>query len=270
MKKNVIITFLLIIFLGLMNSVTAGEIKFIQISDTHYTIENEYSHRVLEKTIKEINSLENISFVIFTGDNINDPKTIDIQEFTKTVNKLNVPYYLVIGNHDVFKTNGLSKQRYFEIVRENNIFYKYKSPNYVFKKGEFVFIVVDGAKEVIPGTTGYFKKSTLDWLDKQLTKYAKNPVIICQHFPLIEPKPSKSHSTYKADEYLELLKKHENVVAVLSGHYHMNSEKMQDGIYHINSPSLLSHPNQYKVIDIITTKGFSPMIYTQLREVDVK
>lgn len=269
MKKNIIISVLLI-FLGLTGIAPAGEIKFVQVTDTHYTVENEYSHKVLEKAVKDINALENISFVIFTGDNINDPKPVDVQEFIKTVNKLNVPYYLVLGNHDVFKSNGLSKQRYFEIVKENNIFYKYKTPNYVFKKGEFVFIVVDGAKEVIPGSTGYFKKDTLAWLDKQLTKYAKNPVIICQHFPLIEPKPSKSHYTYKSDEYMELLKKHNNVIALLSGHYHLNSEKMQDGIYHINSPSLLASPNNYKIIDIITTKGFSPMIYTQLREVDVK
>lgn len=269
MKKNIIISALLILF-GIGCSVCAGEIKFVQVSDVHYSNESEYPKKVLEAAIKDINKLDNVSFVIFTGDNINDPNPEYVGEFTKIANKLNVPYYVVIGNHDVFKSNGLSKERYFELVKENNFFFKYKTPNYVFKKDEFVFIVVDGAKEVIPGTTGYFKKNTLDWLEKQLTKYSKNPVIICQHFPLLEPKPSKSHNTYKAEEYLDLLKKHSNVIALLSGHYHMNSEKMQDGIYHINSPSLLALPNQYKVIDIVTTKGFSPMIYTQLRELDVK
>ncbi len=267
MKKIIIILSLL---LGITIKAYAGEIKFVQVSDTHYASDNEYSKRVLETAISDINKLDNVSFVIFTGDNISDPKPDYLVEFIQIANKLNVPYYLVIGNHDVFKSNGLSKERYFEIVKENNIFYKFKTPNYVLKKGEFVFIIVDGAKEVIPGTTGYFKENTLKWLDKQLTKYAKKQVIICQHFPLLDPKPSKSHNTYRAEEYLELLKKHSNVIAVISGHFHMNSEKMQDGIYHINSPSLLALPNQYKIIDIVTTKGFSPMIYTQLRELDVK
>ena len=269
MKKNIIIWVLLIIS-GFFTGANAGEIRFVQVSDAHFTKGNEYSQRVLESAVKDINKLDNISFVIFSGDNINDPKPEDVAAFTRIANKLDVPYYIILGNHDVFKSNGLSKERYFEIVRENNILIKYKTPNYVFKKGEFVFIVVDGAKEVIPGTTGYFKANTLEWLDKQLTKYAKKPVIICQHFPLIEPKPSTSHGTYRSEEYLELLKKHSNVIALISGHFHMNSEKMQDGIYHINSPSLLALPNQYKIIDVVTTKGFSPMSYTQRRELYVK
>ena len=91
-----------------------------------------------------------------------------------------------------------------------------------------------------------------------------------QHFPILSPNETKSHRTYKAEEYLEMLKKYPNVKAVVSGHYHVNFEKMQDGIYHISSPSLLAQPNQYKVIDMVTTKGFSTMIYTQLRELDVK
>lgn len=269
MKKNIIIS-LILISIGIFTAADAGEIRFVQVSDAHFTKENDYSRRVLESAVKDINKLDNVSFVIFSGDNINDPDPGDVAAFTRIANKLDVPYYLIIGNHDVFKSNGLSKERYFEIVKQNNFLFKYKTPNYVFKKGEFVFIVVDGAKEVIPGTTGYFKANTLEWLDKQLTKYAKKPVIICQHFPLLAPKPSTSHGTYKAGEYLELLKKHSNVIALISGHFHMNSEKMQDGIYHINSPSLLALPNQYKIIDVVTTKGFSPMIYTQLRELDVK
>ena len=133
-----------------------------------------------------------------------------------------------------------------------------------------MFIVVDGAKEVIPGNVGYYKEETLAWLEKNLKKYHKKQVIILQHFPLVEPRESRSHRTYQKEKYLELLKKYPNVKAVISGHYHLNNEKMQDGIYHISSPSLLVQPNQYKIIDIVSTKGFSTMIYTQLRDVNVE
>ena len=67
---------------------------------------------------------------------------------------------------------------------------------------------------------------------------------------------------------MAVLKRHDNVIAIVSGHYHMNKEKMENGVYHINSPSLTAVNNPYKIIDIVTTKGFSPMIYTQLREVE--
>ena len=127
---------------------------------------------------------------------------------------------------------------------------------------------VDGAKETIPGTGGYYRPKTLEWVDKQLTKYKKKKVVIIQHFPILPPTESKTHRVYQVETYFDVLKKHDNVIAILSGHYHTNKEKMDNGIYHINSPSLMAVTNPYKIIDIVTTKGFSPMIYTQIREVE--
>lgn len=256
--------------LFLQSIVCASEIKFVQVSDTHYGKSNPYSERVLKAAVEDINGLNGVSFVVFTGDNIDKPQRDDLERFVKIVNKLNVPYYLIIGNHDVFKSNGLSKKDYWEIVNTANILYKYDTNNYAFSKGDFAFIAVDGAKEVIPGTVGYYKEDTLAWLEKKLKKYHKKSVIIMQHFPLLSLSNSKSHKTYRSEEYLEMLKRYPNVKALVAGHYHLNNEQMQDGIYHITSPSLLVQPNQYKIIDIITTKGFSPMIYTQLRDVNVK
>ena len=262
----------ILIFLGLLiisaGSAFAGEIKFVQVTDTHYTVNSKYTADVLKAAVKDINSQPNISFVVFGGDNIDSSKEENLVGFLKIVNKLNVPYYVVIGNHDVFKSNGISKQRYIQIIKKYNWFYRPSKPNYVFKKGEFVFIVVDGAKETIPGTGGYYRPKTLAWLDKQLTKYKKKKVVILQHFPLIPPNDSKTHRVYKPETYFEVLKKHDNVIAIVTGHYHANKEKMDNGIYHINSPSLIGVTNPYKIIDIVTTKGFSPMIYTQLREVN--
>ncbi len=263
--------FALIIFLMCMffpMSARAGEIKFVQVTDTHVSKENQYSQEALKAAVKDINSLDNISFVVFTGDNIDPSKFENLEVFLKIINKLNVRYYLVFGNHDVFKSGGVSKKRYLEIVRSHNWFYWPAKPNYVFKRGEFVFIVLDGAKEAIPGTNGYYKQATLDWFDKQLTKYKKRPVIVFQHFPILPPTEDRSHKVYKPEDYMAVLKRHDNVIAIVSGHYHMNKEKMENGVYHINSPSLTAVNNPYKIIDIVTTKGFSPMIYTQLREVE--
>lgn len=267
MKKNLILSILLLLFFQC--SALAEMIKFVQVADSHFRTNDEYRAEVLSETVNAINSEKGISFVIFTGDNIDSPKAEYIPEFIKLINKLNVPYYLVIGNHDVFRNNGLSKKHYLEIVRDNNCFYKYKKPNYVFKKNGFVFIVVDGAKEVIPGSIGYYKKDTLNWLEKQLNKYKNEKVIIFQHFPLVSSKEMPSHRVYQKEDYLELLDSHDNVISVIAGHLHMNSEIMRNGVYHITSPTLLSEKPVYKVINISTTKGFSPMVYTELKEVEM-
>ena len=270
MKTVFIKLLMLLLFVLAFNSAYANDIKFVQVTDTHYAMDNDYSKEVLEKTIEQINKLKDVAFVVFTGDNINRPLEDNLVNFVREANKLDVPYYLVFGDHDVYKNDGMSKADYIKIVKENNLFYKPSTPNYVIKKNGFVFIVLDGAKEVIPGAVGYYKDSTLQWLDKQLTKYKKHPVVILQHYPIVEPKERKSHRVYKPERYFAVLDKHNNVIAIVSGHYHLNGEQMKDGIYHISTPSLLNSPNYYKVIDIVTTPGFSPMIYTELKSVDVK
>lgn len=267
MKKNIILTALTLFLL--QNAVFADIIKFIQVTDTHYRTNDNYREEALIKTIKSINNEKDISFVVFTGDNIDSPKAEYLPGFVKAANKLNVPYHVIIGNHDVFKNNGLSKDKYLEIIRDNNCLYLHKKTNYVFKKNGFIFIVVDGAKEIIPGSTGYYREDTLKWLDKQLTKYSKNKVIILQHFPLVTSKDIKSHEVYHKEQYLDILDKHDNVISVIAGHLHSNNEVMRNGVYHITSPTMLSDPPVYKIITITTTKGFSPMIYTEIKETDM-
>ena len=268
MKKFIIIQVISLIFAVIAgSSAYAGNIKFVQVTDTHFSKSKEYTGEILENTIKDINKLKGVSFVVFTGDNLARPNEGDLIAFVRMVNKLNVPYYLIVGDHDLYKQGGMSKANFYKIVKDNNILYKGAKPNYVFKKNGFVFIIVDGAKEVIPGSIGYYKDDTLKWLDSQLTKYEKEPVIILQHFPIVEPKEHKSHRVYQPEKYFAVLEKHNNVIAIISGHYHINGEKMENGIYHISTPTLLSPPNYYKIIDIVTTPGFSPMIYTELRPV---
>ena len=274
MKKFLSI-FLGFLFVSVMavTRADAENIKFIQVADVHLSVQSEFSMKVLNSAIDDINKQDGISFVVFTGDNINNPKEENLKEFAKIVKKLNVPYYIALGNHDVYKSNGLSKVRYFEVFKENNIFFPQRKPNYKFSKKGFVFLIVDGAKEVIPGSVGYYREDTLNWLDKELTDNKKKDVVIFQHFPVEYPEgvesSLKTHKTYKVEDYQQLLEKHTNVLAVVSGHFHVNSENMKNGVYHIATPSLLTLPHSYKIIDIVTTKEFSPIIYTQLKEFNI-
>lgn len=274
MKKG-ILTLLFVFLLQTCCMAFDSSIKFVQVTDTHFEVEKPHTVKVLEETVKDINRLKGVSFVVFTGDNLNHPNPADLEEFIKLVNKLHVPYYLVIGNHDVFKNKNLSKERYNEIVRDNNLFWFHRKWNYTFKKKGYTFIVVDGAKEIIPGPVGYYRADTLKWLDKQLTQNAKSPVIIFQHYPIIDAPEFgaarlRTHKTYEPEKYFEVLDKHDNVLAILSGHFHVNSETMKNGVYHISSPTLLNEPHYYKIIDIVSKPGLSPIIYTQLKEVEVE
>ncbi len=270
--KKVLFTFLA--FILTVCSVMADNIKFVQVSDTHITVDSEFSTDVLKAAVKDINNQPDVAFVVFTGDNINSPKEENLREFVKIANKLKYPYYVVLGNHDVYKSKNMSKIEYFEILREGNPFKLQRTPNYKFSKNGFVFLTVDGAKEIIPGSVGYYREDTLKWVDKMLTQNKDKSVIIFQHFPVEYPdgveNKLKTHRTYKVEEYQKMLEKHNNVLAVLSGHFHTNGEVMKNGVYHISSPSVITVPHSYKIIDIVTTKDFSPIIYTQLKEFEVE
>ncbi len=273
MKKFFSLIAILLICICFTPRALADNIKFIQITDAHLTTDSEFSQNVLKAAIKDINTLPEISFVVFTGDNIGSPTPENLRKFISIANKLKVPYYIAVGNHDVYKNKHMSKTEYFEIIREGNPFKRQRSANYKFRKRNFVFLTVDGAKEVIPGSIGYYRKDTLAWVDKVLTKNKKRSVIIFQHFPVEYPdgieSKLKTHKTYKVEEYQEMLSKHDNVLAVLSGHFHVNDENMKNGVYHISTPALIAVPYSYKIIDIVTTKDFSPIIYTQLREFEL-
>ncbi|MBR1754773.1 metallophosphoesterase [bacterium] len=269
----------LTIFLMLFTfqSVSAKDVRIIQITDSHFaTLGQGYSERdvapsekVLTDAINDINKIKNKSFVMFTGDNIDKPNPDELKRFLKIANKLNCPYYVVIGNHEVSKYQQFSKKDYMQIVRRHSKNCRPRKPNYVFKKDGLVFLVVDGAKETIPGASGYFKEDTLKWLDKTLKKYENKNVVIFQHFPIEAPYFNKTHRTFDVDGYKTILDKHHNVIAIASGHYHANNEKMVDGIYHISTPSLLEdEDHNYKIIDIQLNGRKKPRIYTQTRHAE--
>lgn len=271
-----IIIVILFFALTATDSVFAKDLKFIQITDSHYAAtgaeytqrEVEKSRGVLGKTIQDINSISDVDFVVFTGDNIDQADDVDLKEFLKIANQLKCPYYVVIGNHEVFRSQNLDKKEYMRIVSKYSKNCRSKSANYVFKKNGIVFLVVDGAKEIIPGPAGYYKQDTLKWFDKKLTEYKDSKVIVFQHFPIVEPYYNRTHTTYNKCDYEAILKKHNNVLAIFSGHFHANGEQMVDGVYHVSTPALVEGPHNFKVVEITgdSKKGYN--IYTQLRHAE--
>lgn len=240
--------------------VMAENVRFIQVTDVHTTPKN-IEH--VKDFVKNVNNVENIDFVIFTGDNIDRPNIKDLESFLDAIKPIKVKKYVVLGNHDVSKSQHLDKITYMKTVREKLGSYHSNKPSYVFKDKDIVFIVMDGVKEVIPGSCGYFREKELVWLDKQLTKYQKNKVVIIQHFPLLDSRIA-DHNIYKKENYLSILKKHDNVLAVISGHNHENREEMKYGIYNIVT-SKFSDNEYYKIIEI---DNKSNMIFTQLEAVN--
>lgn len=255
MKKSLLL--FLFIFLFFVNKSFAQDIRFIQVTDVHLTKNNaKYLKQFTEEFNREFN---NIDFVVFTGDNIHRANIEDYLLFLNIIKNLKVKVYITAGNHDLLKTKGMTKENYFRHARKILGRYHPDKPYYVFKEGDIVFVVMNGVREFIPDASGYFRDDELRWLDKTLRKYKKNKVVILQHFPLLDTKV-EGHNLYKKDKYEEILKKHNNVIAVISGHYHTDREEKTGNIHHIITKNFADN-TYYKIIRIYDKQNF---VFTSL------
>ena len=257
---------LLILFLTLFISISASyakDMRFVQVDGTLYSANDSTSEQRLEKIIQDINSLNNVSFVIFSGNNISKPSNVNLLGFIKQAKKLKVPYYVTLGNKDVNKQKHFGKADYVALLNKKvKTHKKILSPNYVFEKNKYIFIVVDGSKEFISNSMGYYRDDVLAWLDEQLTTYADRNIVILQHFPIVPPAQKESRYTHKADKYLELLSKHKNVKAVVAGHFGVNKEGVINNILHIST----ADAPMYRIIDILDYDSDSPTFWSTIKQ----
>lgn len=248
------------LFLTLLQASYAADMRFIQVDGVLF---DSQSSEKFEQLIDKINKEKNVSFVVFSGDNIAKPNKKILEEFLSSAKKLKAPFYIVLGNKDVNRYKDLSKKTYFEVLQKKLKRYKkITSPNYVFKNNGLIFVVMDGSKEVIPSNIGYYKDESLAWLEEQLEIYQDNNVIILQHFPVISPISKEGYNTYNPEKYLNLLLEYNNVKAVIAGHFNVNSEQENKGVLHITTKSA---PN-YRIIDIMNYETSKPTFWSTIKE----
>lgn len=260
--KKFLILFSTILTLICTPNVLAKDFRFVQVDGALYSNNNEVSQKRLKDIVQDINKQKNVEFVVFSGNNISKPSKENLLGFIDITKKLNTPYYVVLGNKDINKQKDLGKLEYTKILSKRvKSHKKITSPNYVFEKNKNIFIVVDGSKEFISNSMGYYRDDVLEWLDKELTLNANKKVYIIQHFPIIAPAQKESRYTHKADKYINLLSKHKNVKAVIAGHFGVNKEEKVDGILHIST----SEAPNYRIIDILNYETENPIIWSTIK-----
>lgn len=249
-----------VMFLGLqVYSASGSNLTFAQISDVHYSsAKTNTSYRLtaesgelLEDAIAQVNETPNVDFVMFTGDMINTPYQKELMSFLEYANKLNYPWYAVLGNHDVCVGGFLTKKLYFDILNSHNKNFSFPKTYYSFvpKKGYRV-IGLDSIIDDRITANGQIDEAQLKWLDKQLAKSKNDVVLIFIHGPLVEPLHSKSHEILNAGEVLSVINKYKNPIAIFSGHYHTTKITQMKNVLHVSTPSLVSYPNAFRIVNV--------------------
>ncbi len=197
--KSKLLTLLLLIF---VSTLYAKETKFCWITDTHIGYKN--ADNELESIVNSINDLEDVQFVVATGDITETGKNSELVSAKIILDKLNKPYYIIPGNHDTkWSESGCTK--FIELWNDDK---------FSFIQDSTIFI---GLNSSIPwrGGGGHIAPEDLLWLKDELSKAdSGTDVYFFVHHPLNEEIDNWFKVTNILRDY--------NIKAVLHGHGHEN------------------------------------------------
>ena len=255
-----------------------NNLRIAQVSDAHFSsFEENTSYKFLKKSgellddvIFKINTSGPYDFVMFTGDLVNYPKISELQKFTSHVNNLIYPWYAIAGNHDISIDGPLTKDKFMATLAQANDNMNQKNIYYAFtpKKG-FRVICLDSIIDYKLTANGEISNEEFIWLKEELDEHEKDTIIICTHVPIIEPYSSSNHKMLNEYEVRKLLKTHKNPLIVLQGHYHCVKIRQDENMLVITSPSLVTYPNAFRVININSNKNRT-LVDVYLKETNLK
>jgi len=200
----------------------------LHISDVATNVED------LEISVKDINSLKGIDFVILAGDITEFGSDEEILLAKSIVDKLTIPYYIVAGNHD-------SKWSESGCNTFSKVF-GYEHFNFNFNGIQFIGTNSGPNMRMAPALV---PRESIVWLDSVTRALPRHiPVVFINHYPLDE-----GMLNYKI--VIEMLKRINTQVA-MCGHGHSNRVFNYDGIPGIMGRSNLRAKSTHPAYNIVT------------------
>lgn len=203
----------------------SSQFKFAHITDTH--VGNSTGADDLRRTVADLNTLNDLSFAIITGDITESGKDDDFRTAKQILDSLEIPWYIIPGNHDMkwSESGGTSFPKIFG------------SERFVFDMQEYSFIGLHQGPRMRMGDA-YWTADDIHWLDSLLNVFQKNnrKVIIATHYPADSGIANWYEVTALARKY--------HVLAFLNGHWHQNRIEVVEGIASIIGRSNLRGNNE--------------------------
>ena len=263
-KNIILIVIAFFIAINIQNYSLSNTLKFVQLSDIHYTTKKEdttfkalsHSKELLEDAISQINSIPNLDMIIITGDLTDSPSVDAVEEVMPYVKQFHTPWYQAFGNHDIAISGKLTKTKYLELLRDNNNDFTFENSYYSFSpKKHFRVIVLDAIIDDRVTGNGFIPEEEMQWLDNELSASKDEVIMIFMHHPIKEPFKSPGHRLNNAQELTNLILKHNKPVAFFTGHYHASKIYQENNILYVCSPSLVTYPNAFRLITVKDNKN---------------
>ena len=196
---------LLLFILAIISLNADGQrFRFAFLSDTHIGSPNGSAEEDLRRTVRDINAMDDIAFVVLTGDITELGTNGELALAKQILDSLDVPYYIIPGNHDT----GWSESGGQGFVTT------FGSDRFHFSYGGIRFIGC-ASGPYVRMSDGHVPRDAVNWLEKELSGVDKGEkLVFLNHYPL-DPGLDNWY------EITDRLRQH-NTVAVLCGHGHAN------------------------------------------------
>ena len=211
MKKPILTTLALLTAVLLMGQTKVKPFKFALITDTH--IGNPNNDMDLQRTVDDINqNMPEIEFVIVSGDVTEFGSDEELTIAKNTLDKLNVPTYVIPGNHDSnWSESGT-----------NSFLTIFGTETFGFEHNGYKFFGLPSGPNMRMGP-GQIPREGITWLNEQLEQTDKEtPIVFVNHYPM-------DNSLNNWFEVMDAFKPY-NVKVMLCGHGHNNRAYNFEGI----------------------------------------
>jgi 3',5'-cyclic-AMP phosphodiesterase len=228
MQGGVLKSFSMSRIAGLDPKKMAGELSFVQISDSHMGFNKPANPDVagtLKAAVDKINGLATPpEFMLHTGDisHLSKPEEFDtVDQILKGASAKDVFY--VPGEHDVLNDDG---QQYLERYGKGT-----KGAGwYSFDKKGVHFMGLVNVLNLKAGGLGTLGHEQLEWMEDDVALLkSSTPIVVFAHIPLWSVYPEWGWGTDDSAQALAYLKKFGSVT-VLNGHIHQIMQKVEGNV----------------------------------------
>ena len=276
-NKIIVLGFALSLVLFIFTTSFAFEkAKFALITDTHmalYGVDEmkmgASSCNIVENTCKALNKIDDLDFVVVTGDLLLDGEPWNLDLMKAYLDDLRVPYYVVCGNHDFAPASQAKAEKppYVGVNKAAVIWtfqgHGYRGADAWWGSDPMPGLHLIGLDSNVPiHWGGHIPLSEMRFLDKELyANQDKVNVIVCHHNFVAWCKDDEfggKFDKFQVDNAAEVRKIFEKYVPaaqlVLTGHRHIGLRHQKvNGVNYIVNPAAVSYPNQYTIYTLTPT-----------------
>lgn len=233
MRKTIITTLSLLLVMLLMGQSKVEPFKFALIADTH--IGNHNNDEDLQRTVNDINNnMHEIEFVIVAGDVTEFGSDEEITIAKNLLDQLNVPTYVIPGNHDSnWSESG------------TNSFLKiFGTETFGFEHNGYKFFGLPSGPNMRM-SPGQIPREGITWFKQQLEETdTDTPIIFVNHYPM-------NDDLNNWFEVMDALKPY-NIKLMLCGHGHRNKKLNFEGINAAMGRSNLRAGEEFGGYNVVT------------------